>query len=72
LTWPSSQKYRKSGLWSHNNAHLKPKAWLIGGKWRAVLGKEIVSERPFETKAEALIEAAKHGREDEIRSVEGA
>jgi hypothetical protein len=45
------------GLWLSDNGHLEPKAWLIGGKWRAVIGKEIVSNRRFETKAAALIEA---------------
>jgi hypothetical protein len=47
------------GLWSDNNARLQPKAWLIGSKWCAVLGKQIVSKRRFDTKAEALREAAR-------------
>jgi hypothetical protein len=38
---------------------LKPKAWLVGNHWRAVLGKQIVSERYFAMKAEALWEAAR-------------
>ena len=47
------------GLWSNSNAGLKPKAWLVGGKWRAVIGKQIVSKQCFDTKAAALKEAAR-------------
>ena len=51
------------GLWSNSSAGLKPKAWLVGGKWRAVIGKQIVSKRCFETKAAALKEASRQQRE---------
>jgi hypothetical protein len=51
------------GLWSEN-ASLKPKAWLIGSKWRAVIGKQIVSKRCFETKGAALKEAARQQSEE--------
>ena len=55
----SKQTQTLAGLWSNNNTHLKPKAWLVGRKWCAVLGKQIVSDHRFETKAEALREAAR-------------
>jgi len=38
---------------------MKPKAWLIGRKWRAVIGKQIVSKRCFDTKAAALAESGR-------------
>jgi hypothetical protein len=57
---PRQQMKPTRGLWSNSNAGFKPKAWLVGSKWRAVIGKQIVSERWFDTKAEALREAARH------------
>jgi hypothetical protein len=57
-----------TGLWSNDNARLKPKAWLVGSTWRAVLGKQIVSDRCFDTKADALKEAARQQQSEQPKA----